>query len=69
MGDVQYRIKIDYLAPSLQPVVPTTPFMPTINPTQTYDAAIKSGTQFDILWIPAGTMDFQMGFVIHWLTV
>lgn len=56
MGDVPYRIKIDYLAPSLQPVVGMVPFMPAIHPTQTYDAAIKSGTQFDILWIPAGTI-------------
>jgi hypothetical protein len=58
MGDVPYRIKIDYLAPSLEPVVGFASFAPTVNPTQTYDAAIKSGAQFDIIWVPAGIFTF-----------
>jgi len=51
-----YRVKIDYLAPTMEPVKPLMPFAPTVNPTMTYDAAIKSGTQFDIVWVPAGPL-------------
>jgi len=54
-GDVPYRVKFDYLAPTLQPVTSfTSPSAPTVNPTKTYDSALEEGIQYDILWIPAG---------------
>jgi len=55
LGDVPYRVKFDYLAPTLQPVTSImNPSTPTVNPTKTYDSAIEEGIQYDILWIPAG---------------
>ncbi|KAF7974302.1 hypothetical protein HWV62_12454 [Athelia sp. TMB] len=54
---VPYRVKIDYLAPTLDPVKTSSLadfVLPTINPTKTYHAAIHEGIQYDILWIPAG---------------
>ena len=54
MGDVPYRFQIDCLAPTLTPVVALTQSLPTVNPTSTYDAAIRSGKQYDIIWVPAG---------------
>ena len=55
-GDVPYRVKFDYLAPTLNPVTSIlSPCAPTINPTKTYESATEDGTQYDILWVPAGT--------------
>ncbi|KZP26237.1 hypothetical protein FIBSPDRAFT_855187, partial [Athelia psychrophila] len=58
VGDaVPYRVKVDYLAPTLDPVKSASHVnfvMPTVNPTKTYQAAIQEGTQYDILWIPTG---------------
>ena len=54
-GDVPYRVKFDYLAPTLNPVASLTyPCTPTVNPTKTYESATEDGTQYDILWVPAG---------------
>jgi len=54
-GDVPYRVKCDYLAPTLQPVTSImNACAPTMNPTKTYESAIEEGTQYDILWVPAG---------------
>ncbi|KAJ7756092.1 class I glutamine amidotransferase-like protein [Mycena maculata] len=63
MGDVPYRIKIDYLAPTMEPVVSTQGLnSPTLNPTLTYGEALATGRQFDILWVPAGPMgDYAPG--------
>ncbi|KAF8587522.1 class I glutamine amidotransferase-like protein [Ramaria rubella] len=54
LGDVPYRVKIDYLAPTMNPVVGAGSVSPTVNPTQTYAAALQSGVQYDIIWVPAG---------------
>ncbi|KAJ7216440.1 class I glutamine amidotransferase-like protein, partial [Mycena pura] len=55
MGEVPYRVAIEYLAPTMDPVVAIQgPVAPTFNPTMTYKAALTSGKQFDILWVPAG---------------
>ncbi|KAJ6562500.1 transcriptional regulator [Mycena capillaripes] len=55
MGDVPYRIAIDYLAPTLDPIVSLKGrAAPTLNPTMTYADALASGKQFDIIWVPAG---------------
>ncbi|KAJ7121047.1 class I glutamine amidotransferase-like protein, partial [Mycena epipterygia] len=55
LGEVPYRIAIDYLAPTLDPVVSIQGRnAPTFIPTLTYPDAVTSGKQFDILWIPAG---------------
>jgi hypothetical protein len=54
-GDVPYRVKFDYLAPTLNPVTSImASYAPTINPTKTYESATEDGTQYDILWVPAG---------------
>ena len=55
LGDVPYRLQIDYLAPILSPVTGISGLgLPTINPTNTYGAALQSGKQYDIIWVPAG---------------
>ncbi|KZP14564.1 class I glutamine amidotransferase-like protein [Athelia psychrophila] len=60
VGDaVPYRVKVDYLAPTLDPVKSASHVnfvMPTVNPTKTYQAAIQEGIQYDILWIPTGPL-------------
>ncbi|KAJ7662175.1 class I glutamine amidotransferase-like protein, partial [Mycena polygramma] len=56
MGDVPYRIAIDYVAPTMTPVVPGIGRVgPTFKPTITYADALATGKQFDILWVPAGS--------------
>ncbi|KAJ7701886.1 class I glutamine amidotransferase-like protein [Mycena rosella] len=62
-GDVPYRVAIDYLAPTMEPVVSARgPNAPTLNPTLTYADALASGKQFDILWVPAGPIsDYTSG--------
>jgi putative intracellular protease/amidase len=57
MGEVPYRVDIDYLSATMDPVVSLQPrrVLPTLNPTMTYADAMASGKQFDILWVPAGT--------------
>ncbi|KAJ7677613.1 class I glutamine amidotransferase-like protein [Mycena rosella] len=53
--DIAYRVAIDYLAPTMDPVVSTKRRnAPTFNPTLTYVDALAAGTQFDVLWVPAG---------------
>jgi len=54
LGEVPYRVKFDYLAPTLQPVI--SQFAPSVNPTKTYQSATEEGIQYDILWVPAGPM-------------
>ncbi|KAJ7652527.1 class I glutamine amidotransferase-like protein [Mycena polygramma] len=63
MVDVPYRVTIDYLAPTMDPVVPYKGRnSPTINPTMTYAGALADDKQFDILWVPAGPgPDFVTG--------
>ncbi|KAJ7798947.1 class I glutamine amidotransferase-like protein [Mycena olivaceomarginata] len=63
MADIPYRVKIDYLAPTMDPVVAAKGRNPpTINPTLTYASAMADGKQFDILWVPAGPgPDFETG--------
>ncbi|KAJ6622817.1 class I glutamine amidotransferase-like protein, partial [Mycena sp. CBHHK59/15] len=55
MGEVPYQVTIDYLSPTLEPVVSIRGhFAPTFNPTMTYVDALACGKQFDIIWVPAG---------------
>ncbi|KAJ7861717.1 class I glutamine amidotransferase-like protein [Mycena olivaceomarginata] len=63
MGDVPYRVKIDYLAPTMDPVLASKGRNPpTVNPTLTYADAMANGKQFDILWVPAGPgPDYETG--------
>ncbi|KAJ7157691.1 class I glutamine amidotransferase-like protein [Mycena crocata] len=56
------RVTIDYLAPTMDPVVSILgKNAPTLNPTMTYAAALAEGKQFDILWVPAGPSDYVSG--------
>ncbi|KAJ7076465.1 class I glutamine amidotransferase-like protein [Mycena belliarum] len=53
-----YRVAIEYLAPTMDPVVSVKGRVaPTFNPTLTYADAMASGKQFDVLWVPAGAVD------------
>ncbi|KAJ7915568.1 class I glutamine amidotransferase-like protein [Mycena leptocephala] len=65
MGEVPYRVDIDYLSATMDPVVSLQPrrVLPTLNPTMTYADAMASGKQFDILWVPAGPIpdDYATG--------
>ncbi|KAF8209297.1 class I glutamine amidotransferase-like protein [Mycena galopus ATCC 62051] len=62
MGEVPYRLKLEYLAPTMEPVMPVLAGTPTVNPTTTYKAAMGSGTQYDIIWVPAGPIpNFETG--------
>ena len=56
VGDVPYHFQIEYLAPTLAPVASMAPAssLPTVNPTNTYGAAMQSGKQYDVIWVPAG---------------
>ncbi|KAJ6513979.1 class I glutamine amidotransferase-like protein [Mycena vulgaris] len=57
MGEVPYRVAIEYFAPTMEPVVSIEGHnAPTFNPTLTYADALASGKQFDILWVPAGAV-------------
>lgn len=56
-ADVPYRVTFDFLAPTLDPVKSLgAPLAPTVNPTKTYAEATREGVQYDILWVPAGTI-------------
>ncbi|KAJ7101125.1 class I glutamine amidotransferase-like protein [Mycena epipterygia] len=63
MGEVAYRVAIDYISPTLDPVVSVKGLSaPTFNPTLTYAGALASGKQFDIIWFPAGPiLNFATG--------
>ncbi|KAJ7240124.1 class I glutamine amidotransferase-like protein [Mycena haematopus] len=63
MADVPYHVEIDYLAPTMDPVVSVKGRnAPSINPTLTYTHAMAVGKQFDIIWVPAGPgPDFLTG--------
>ncbi|KAJ7165134.1 class I glutamine amidotransferase-like protein [Mycena filopes] len=62
MGEVPYRVTIDYLAPTMERVVPLLGATgATVNPTLTYADALASGRQFDIIWVPAGPLDYVTG--------
>ncbi|KAJ6521771.1 hypothetical protein DFH09DRAFT_1372874 [Mycena vulgaris] len=63
MGEVPYRVAIEYLPPTMEPVVSVEGRnAPTFNPTLMYADALASGKQFDILWVPAGPLpDFATG--------
>ncbi|KAK7035993.1 DJ-1 protein-PfpI domain-containing protein [Favolaschia claudopus] len=62
MGDVPYRVKFEYLAPTMDPVVSLLgPCAPTVNPTTTFAKALGSGEQFDIIWVPAGPLPDETG--------
>lgn len=52
--DVKYRLAIDYVAPTKEPVHSLTQMQITVNPTRTYREVLDEGVQYDILWIPAG---------------
>ena len=54
--DVPYRVKFDFLAPTMKAVTGFNPVTVTVNPTKTYDGAIEEGIQYDILWVPAGKL-------------
>ncbi|KAJ7684361.1 class I glutamine amidotransferase-like protein [Mycena polygramma] len=55
IGEIPYRLKFEYLSPTMDPVVSMRGAdAPTVNPTQTYAAALASGKQYDIIWVPAG---------------
>jgi len=54
LGEMPYRVKMDYLAPSMRPVCSLTPGLVTVNPTITYAEAIEKGIRYDIIWVPAG---------------
>ncbi|KAJ7634970.1 class I glutamine amidotransferase-like protein [Roridomyces roridus] len=57
MGEIPYRVQIDYLSPTMDPVVSMTgKLAATFNPTLTYTDALASGKQFDIIWVPAGPL-------------
>lgn len=59
LGEVPYRVEIDYLAPTMDPVVSIQGRnAPKFHPTLTYTDALASGKQFDILWVPAGKSGF-----------
>ncbi|KAJ6597561.1 class I glutamine amidotransferase-like protein [Mycena vulgaris] len=62
-GDITYRVVIDVLAPTMDPVISAKGRnAPTFNPTLTYADALSAGKQFDILWVPAGPgPDFATG--------
>jgi hypothetical protein len=65
-GDVPYRVKFDYLAPTLEPVHSfSSPCTPTVNPTKTYDSAMDEGIQYDILWVPAGMSNNRLISGVH----
>ncbi|KIJ30629.1 hypothetical protein M422DRAFT_186897 [Sphaerobolus stellatus SS14] len=53
-GDVPYRVKIDYLASTLDIVSGFTDGLPGIKPTRTYADAMEKGEKYDIIWVPAG---------------
>ncbi|KAJ7030803.1 class I glutamine amidotransferase-like protein [Mycena alexandri] len=62
IGEVPYRVTTDYVAPTMEPVVALIGRVaPTVNPTLTYADALASGKQFDVLWVPAGPMDYVTG--------
>ncbi|KAK7035992.1 DJ-1 protein-PfpI domain-containing protein [Favolaschia claudopus] len=64
MGEVPYRTKFDYIAPTMDPVLSLNgECAPTINPTTTYAKAIASGKQYDIIWVPAGPVPDEKGNV------
>ncbi|KAJ7165338.1 class I glutamine amidotransferase-like protein [Mycena filopes] len=63
MGEVPYRVAIEYLSDTMAPVVSLKGRVaPTFNPTMTYADALASGKQFDIIWVPAGPIpNFETG--------
>ncbi|KAJ7343857.1 hypothetical protein DFH08DRAFT_810398 [Mycena albidolilacea] len=55
LGEIPFRLKFAYLAPTLEPVVSIYgDSAPTVSPTTTFAAALASGEQYDIIWVPAG---------------
>ncbi|KAJ6567030.1 class I glutamine amidotransferase-like protein [Mycena capillaripes] len=55
LGEVPCRLKFEYLSTTVDPVAGACGAdVLTVNPTGTYAAALASGKQFDILWVPAG---------------
>jgi len=56
VGEVPFRFKMDFLAPTMNPVSSMTPGLVTVNPTRTYTDAIEKGAQYDIIWVPAGEL-------------
>jgi len=54
-GEIPYRVKIEYLAPTMEPVISINPELPAIKPTGTYTDAINKKAKYDIIWVPAGT--------------
>ncbi|KAJ7481819.1 class I glutamine amidotransferase-like protein [Mycena latifolia] len=63
MPEVSHRVTLDYLAPTMDPVVSVKGRLaPTFNPTLTYADVLASGKQFDVIWVPAGPVpDFTTG--------
>ncbi|KAJ7677604.1 class I glutamine amidotransferase-like protein [Mycena rosella] len=60
-ADIPYRVAIEYLAPTMDPVVSVQGSnAPTFNPTLTYAEALASGKQFDVIWVPAGKRESRI---------
>ncbi|KIY66249.1 class I glutamine amidotransferase-like protein [Cylindrobasidium torrendii FP15055 ss-10] len=57
---VSYRFRFEFIAPSMRPVTAGFRgggmFGPTINPTKTYQQAMKEDIQYDVIWVPAGPL-------------
>ena len=53
---VPYRVKFDFLAPTMKAVTGFNLGTVTVNPTKTYDGALEEDIQYDILWVPAGEL-------------
>jgi len=53
-GEIPYRVKIEYLAPTMEPVISLNPELPAMIPTRTYTDAINKKEKYDIIWVPAG---------------
>ncbi|KIJ23699.1 hypothetical protein M422DRAFT_275663 [Sphaerobolus stellatus SS14] len=53
---VSYRVKVEYLAPTMNLLFVFTDGLPGIKPTRTYGDAIEKGEKYDIIWVPAGSI-------------
>ncbi|KIY66250.1 class I glutamine amidotransferase-like protein [Cylindrobasidium torrendii FP15055 ss-10] len=57
---ITYRFRFEFIAPTMRPVTAGLmgggTFGPTINPTKTYEQAMREGIQYDIVWVPSGPL-------------
>ncbi|KIY67086.1 class I glutamine amidotransferase-like protein [Cylindrobasidium torrendii FP15055 ss-10] len=56
---VNYRLKFEYLAPEMAPVISELGGAPNVMPDRTYQDALDAGMQYDIIWVPAGPIPDQ----------